>query len=64
MIIYKEKKTVQIIGGGDLVKFDDDYNYYLTNNPTSDKQRHEMRNKLVFKGTKKECQDYLKNNFR
>jgi len=39
MILFKEKKDTRVIGAGDIVKSDDEYNYYITSNPVTDRQR-------------------------
>jgi hypothetical protein len=37
MIIMREKKIIQVIGAGDIVKSDDEYNYYIISKPVTNR---------------------------
>lgn len=59
MVIVGYKKTVQVVGVGEPVKTDDTYNYYLTGNFTSERQKRGL--KILFQGSKKECLQFIEN---
>lgn len=58
MIIIKEKKPAQIIGL-EKIKSDDEFDYYISSNPTSQRQKRGIN--IIFSGNRKECLEFVNN---
>lgn len=60
MVVLKEKKNIKVVGLK-IAKTDDEFNYYLAPNFTSEKQKRGW--KILFTGEKKDCENFLNKNY-
>jgi hypothetical protein len=58
MLVIKENKNILMVGCK-IEKSNDNYNYYIIDNPTSNRAKLSIKNKTLFAGTKKECKEYI-----